>query len=987
MKPRLVWLAAGMLALSGASLAAQERVLTGTVTDSATGTPIGSAALAIKGTRLVVHTKENGSYVLPNVPEGDVILMARYVGYHKREVPVAAGVSQVDLTLARDVLKLEEIVITGQATGIERKNLASAVAVVTSEDLNITPTASVEQQLVGKVAGADIQSNSGAPGGGLQMRLRGTTSINASASPLYVVDGIVVSDVAIPSNQNAVTAAAAGGNTSPDQDAQVNRIADINPNDIESIEILKGASASAIYGGRASNGVVIITTRRGLIGKPQVSVTQRFGFSELSRTVGSRKFETAAEVDGVYGAGTAAAVGYTPGLAFNLERQLAHRKDMANETFLSLSGGGEGTQFYLSGQVQNTPGIIDNTGFQRQSVRLNLDQRISPRVHAALSTNVLHTLAQRGLTNNDNSTTSFGVVLAFTPSFTNLKRRSDGSFRDNPFVPSNPLQTAALMKNNENVWRFLTSGTVDYDLFTNERQSLRLIGKGGLDFFNQENSLFFPPDLQFEGNDGEFGTSLLKQSNNLNLNLDVNAVHTYTPANGRFTATTSAGIQHTRRNLDVLQNEGYNLVGGQENIDAATRKVVLRNRQLAKNLGYFLQEEVLADQDRLLVSLGVRADQSSLNADASKLFWYPKASSSYRFVKPASFLDEFKLRLAYGESGLEPDYGQKFTRLDASQNIGGLPSVVVLGTIGAPDLHPEREREIEGGFDAYLWNQSATLEFSVYQKNLSDLLVPRQLHESSGYITEFLNGGKMRTKGLEIAAAVQPFQRRNFNWLSRVTFSTTKSTITGLDVPPFETGGFGTSIGAFKIEKGTSATQIVGNDTLPDGSIVVRKVGEANPKWRMGFVNDFTFHSFTLHTVLDWQHGGSILNLTKLLSDFGGVTKDYDKPIPGSTETVGERRIAGFNLVTRNWIEDASFLKLRELTLSYDLPPGLVGGLWRGSRYAKVSLSARNLFLSAKYDGLDPEVSNFGNQPIARNIDVAPFPPSRSFWLTVDLGF
>ena len=309
MKPRLVWLAAGMLALSGASLAAQERALTGTVTDSATGTPIGSAALAIKGTRLVVHTKENGTYVLPNVPEGDVILMARYVGYHKREVPVAAGVSQVDLTLARDVLKLEEIVITGQATGIERKNLASAVAVVTSEDLNITPTASVEQQLVGKVAGADIQSNSGAPGGGLQMRLRGTTSINASASPLYVVDGIVVSDVAIPSNQNAVTAAAAGGNTSPDQDAQVNRIADINPNDIESIEILKGASASAIYGGRASNGVVIITTRRGLVGKPQVSVTQRFGFSELSRTVGSRKFETAAEVDGVYGAGTAAAVG------------------------------------------------------------------------------------------------------------------------------------------------------------------------------------------------------------------------------------------------------------------------------------------------------------------------------------------------------------------------------------------------------------------------------------------------------------------------------------------------------------------------------------------------------------------------------------------------------------------------------------------------------------------------------------------------------
>jgi TonB-linked SusC/RagA family outer membrane protein len=986
MKSRLVWLAAACLLASGTALAAQERVLTGTVTDSATGSPIASAAIAVQGTRLVTHTKENGTYILQGVPDNEFTLLVRYIGYHKRDIRVSAGETMVDVALARDVFKLEEIVVSGQVTGVERKNLASAVAVVTDQDINSTPSASVEQQLTGKVAGADIQSNSGAPGGGLQMRLRGITSINATAEPLYVVDGIVVSDVAIPSNQNAVTKAAAGGNTSPDQDAQVNRIADVNPNDIESIEILKGASASAIYGGRASNGVVIITTKRGLVGKPQVNLTQRFGFSELAREIGSRKFETAAEVDAQYGAGTAAAVGYTPGLSFDLEKQLAHRKSLANETSLSLSGGGEGTQYYVSGQVQNTPGIIDNTGFQRQSVRLNLDQRISPRVHAALSTNVLHTLAERGLTNNDNTGTSYYVVLSATPSFVNLQRRSDGTFRDNPIVKSNPLQTAALSQNNENVWRFLSSGTLDFDLFTNGRHTLKLIGKGGLDFFNQDNSLFFPPELQFEPTDDELGTALLKESNNLSLNLDVDAVHTYTPSSGKWTATTSAGIQHTRRNLTVLQNEGYNLVGGQQNIDAATRKVVLRNRDLRKNLGYFLQEEFLADQDRLLLTAGIRADQSSLNADASKLFWYPKAAGSYRFLKPVSFVDEFKLRLAYGESGQEPDYGQKFTRLDATRNVEGLPSIVVLGTLGAPDLHPEREREIEGGFDAYFWNQSATIEFSVYQKSLSDLLVPRQLHESSGYITEFLNGGAMKTKGLEIAAAVTPIQRRNFNWLSRVTFATTKSTITQLDVPPFETGGFGTSIGAFRIEKGASATQIVGNDTLADGSIVVTKVGEANPKFRMGFVNDFTVGAFALHTVLDWQNGGSILNLTKLLYDFGGITKDFDKPIPGSTETVGQRRLDGFTKVTPNWIESASFLKLREITLSYNLPRNIVGGLWRGARYATVSLSARNLFLSAPYDGLDPEVSNFGNQPIARNIDVAPFPPSRSFWLTVDLG-
>jgi TonB-dependent starch-binding outer membrane protein SusC len=987
MKPRLVWLAAACLALAGTPLAAQERVLTGTVTDSATGEPIAGASIGIQGTRIATHTNASGVFNLAALPDSNLTVMIRFIGYRKRDIVVPAGQTTLTVQLVKDLFKLEEIVVTGQATGIERKNIATSVATVSADEMNITPSVSVEQQLVGKVAGADIQSNGGAPGGGLQMRLRGTTSINASASPLYVVDGIVVSDIAIPSNQNAVTKAAAGGNTSPDQDAQVNRIADLNPEDIQSVEILKGAAASAIYGGRASNGVVIINTKRGQIGKPQVNLTQRFGVSELEREIGSRAFETAAEVDSTYGAGTAAATGYTTGLSYDLEKQLAHRKDLAAETYISVSGGGEGTRYYVAGQVQNTPGIIDNTGYQRQSVRLNLDQVLGSRIHGSLNANVVHTLAQRGLTNNDNSGTSFGVVFSSTPDFANLTRRNDGTFNLNPFVPSNPLQTAALMKNDETVWRFFSSAAVDFDLVTNQNNSLKVIAIGGLDYFSQENDLFFPPDLQFEPNDGELGTSLLKESNNLNLNLDLNAVHTYTPSSRSWSARTSAGIQTTRRDLGVLQNEGYNLVGGQESIDAATRKVVLRNQELVKNLGYFLQEDFLADKERWLLSLGVRADQSSLNADASQLFWYPKAATSYRFVKPAGFVDEFKLRVAYGESGLEPDYGQKFTPLDASQNIGGLPTIVVLGTIGAPDLHPEREREIEGGFDAYFWNQTATLEFSVYQKNLSDLLVPRALHESSGYITEFLNGGAMKTQGLEIAAAVQPIQKRNFNWLSRATFSTTKSTITELDVPAFETGGFGTSIGAFKIEKGASATQIVGNDTTSSGAVRVVKVGEANPKFRMGFVNDFVVHDFTLHTLLDWQYGGDILNLTKLLYDFGGVTKDFDTPIAGSSQTVGQRRLQGFGLTTKNWIESASFLKLREIALTYNLPYSVVGGLWRGARYARFTVSARNLFLDVPYDGYDPEVSNFGNQPIARNIDVAPFPPSRSFWFSVDIGF
>ena len=187
MKPRLVWLAAACLALAGTPLAAQERVLTGTVTDSATGDPIAGASIGIQGTRIATHTNANGVFNLAALPDSALTVMIRFIGYRKRDIVVSAGETTMTVQLVKDLFKLEEIVVTGQATGIERKNIATSVATVSADEMNITPSVSVESQLVGKVAGADIQSNGGAPGGGLQMRLRGTTSINASASPQVAI--------------------------------------------------------------------------------------------------------------------------------------------------------------------------------------------------------------------------------------------------------------------------------------------------------------------------------------------------------------------------------------------------------------------------------------------------------------------------------------------------------------------------------------------------------------------------------------------------------------------------------------------------------------------------------------------------------------------------------------------------------------------------------------------------------------------------------
>lgn len=988
-----------LLAVMAGTVRAQERTITGTVTDSSNGASLAGVTVSVQGGLQSAQSRDDGGFVLRNVPEHDVTLVFRLIGYKRAEVRVAAGeTGPITIALPRDPFRLEEVVVTGLATGQERRNLANAVATVSSEDLDQTPTPSLEQQLQGKVAGADIQTNSGAPGGGVQVRMRGITSINAPAEPLYVVDGVVLSDVAIPSNQNAVTGASQGSNPTVNQDAQVNRIADLNPADIERIEVLKGAAASSIYGVRASNGVVIITTKKGKAGRPQVTLSQRFGFFGVSNTIGERRFANAAEVDATYSPGTGAANGCTATTCpfFDHEQELAGNKPLSYETSGSVSGGDDNTTYYASGQVKRDGGIIQNTGFDRQSVRVNVDQKLGSRVKLALNTNVLHTKASRGLTNNDNTTTSFYVVLAFTPSFADLTQNPDGSFKDNPFVPSNPLQTAALMKNDEDVWRFVSGANAEFQLVQSPTQSLKFIANGGLDFFNQKNSLFFPPELQFEPVDGLPGSALLTHSNNLNLNLFGTLVHTYTGTG--FRATTSAGIQHTRRDLDIDRTTSRNLLGGQSNINSATNITVDQNRQLVKNLGYFAQEEVLFGE-RLLLTAGVRADQSSANADAGKLFWYPKAAASYRFPGLLGSGSDFKLRAAYGQSGNEPVYGQRFTDLASSLNVGGIPGLVVStgATTGAPDLRPERMKEFEAGFDGSLSDGRVNFEMTGYQKNISDLLLQRNLPPSSGFNQEILNGGSMRTRGVEAALGIQPIDRRNFSVLFRTTFSLSRSVLTSLDVPPFNQGGFGTSIGTFRFEPDSSPTRIVGNDTLtapltlPDGTVlpigspVVRKVGDVNPDFRMGFSGDVNVSRFGLHFLFDWQKGSNILNLTRLLYDLGSVSPDFADPIAGSTQTVGQRRLAGFGVVTGNYVESASFLKLREVTLTYDLTGRGTRGIF-GARSARISLSARNLFTVTDYTGLDPEVSNFGNQAIFRNIDVAPFPPSRSFWLSIDLG-
>ena len=977
-------LGAGLIGLLFARAApAQTRIITGKVVDSLTSEAVTSGQVSVTGSTAGTTIRDDGTFTL-GIPAREVTLLIRSIGFKRKDVPVPASQNSVQVSLARDYFQLEAIVVTGQATGVEKRNLANAVATVNANDLVKAPTQSIEASLAGRIAGADIQSNSGAPGGGMQVRLRGVTTMYGATTPLYVVDGVIVSDAAIPNGQNLIVRAETNGS----QDNPANRIADLNPNDIASVEVLKGASAAAIYGSKAANGVILITTKRGRVGAPQFSISQRFGVSAISHKLGAREFHSMADAVATFGAN--AANFWQSGVVYDNEQALAGKKPLSYETSASVNGGTENTAYFASALIRHEGGIIENTYDNKQALRLNLDQSVGARLKFGIDAQAIHTSNGRGLSGNDNSGVVFYSAMSQVPSFIDLSRRPDGTFPFNPFAPSNPVQTAALLRNDENVYRFIGGGRASLDLVSTPRHSLRVLGNGGADFFSLKTFLFSPPELQYEPADGLPGSSILLFAHNLNANLNGNAVYAF--KTGGSTATTSLGIQYETRIYDNSRTSARNLIGGLSNINRGTVVAVDEGRIKVKDMGVFAQEEFLTMNDRLLLTAGGRADRSSNNSDTGKWFFYPKAAASFRFpqLAPGS-IDELKLRAAVGQSGNQPLYKQKFTELTGA-NISGLPTVRVATTTADTILKPERQLEIEAGFDATLLGGRAQLTVTGYQKRVTDILLQRGLASSSGFTTQFFNGGKMRTRGLEVELTAFPVRSSGVEWQATGTFALDRCKILDLPVAPFRSGGRGFGYSGYLAEPGKPCLQMLGNDTLANGTAIERGIGDQNQKFRLGFANDFRIKAVRFYALWAWQKGGVNQNVTQLSYDFAANAVDHEDPCPASYncaagETRGTARLRLWPRSSAVYYQDASFVKLREASITLDLPQSFVRRFWSGSRFARLSISGRNLITITDYPGMDPEVSSYGSQAIGRAEDLFPFPPSRSFWFSIELGF
>ncbi|HEX3481867.1 MAG TPA: carboxypeptidase regulatory-like domain-containing protein [Kofleriaceae bacterium] len=965
---------------SAAPAAPVKRKLTGKVVDPSNKEPIVAAQVQVAGTDAVVFTGPDGAFELDNLPDGPLKLDVSAPEHENRLLEVPVGQSTVDVPLA--LSQGEQIVIEGRAPVIVKQNQQNGASVVDGKDLNRVAAPTIDDALTGKLSGANLQFNSGAPGGGAQLRLRGISTINGQSSPLYVVDGVVISNVAIPPGTNSITAAQAGGNAST-QDNPVNRVADLNPNDIETVEVLKGASAAALYGSKAANGVVIITTKRGRSGENHAEVTQRIGFAQVSKKLGSRTFTSIDDVPSKFKTAFMAAGGRT----FDHEDEI-EQTPFVRETLGSASGGTDNGNYYGSTLIADDPGVVKGTFYQKQTGRIAVGYKFGDRVRVGITANLIHSLTDRGLTNNDNTGTSDYFVLAGTPNFVDL-RPVNGVYPVNPGSGSgtNTLQTVALFKNREDVWRLITGATASVDVYssTSGNSKVKLLGNFGADDFTQKNSIDSPNQLTFEPADGLPGTIVDGTTKNLNWNAGLGAVWTFKPDSNSFRSALSAGLTYENVELNSVYVTAQNLNAGPGNVSTATSVNTQENNLQTKDSGIYLQEEVALLDDRLSVLGGLLGERSSLNGDTGKYYVFPKVAAMYSLVGasktgstgPLALFDTLRVRAAYGEAGNRPNYGNKFTPLLATTNIDGNLGVIGGGVAGDAKIEPERQREIELGVDLATKDQRVVAELTGYQRSISNLLLQRALPTSTGFTTEFSNGGGLRNRGLEAAVQVRPVPSKLVDWTSRGTLTLNRSTVT--ETPghlPFDitAAGFGTGLGAYRIEEGKSATQIVSTINA-NGDVAA--VGDGEPDFRIGWSNVITVGDFTFSALLDWQHGSKVVNLTRFLYDAAGNSPDV---------AAATMRLAAFGGGDpRPYIEDASFVKMREISINYSLPRQLVNQL-APLRSLQLGVSGRNLLTFTGYTGLNPEVSNFANQPIGRNFDVGPYPPSRTFWFSVTAG-
>lgn len=949
-------------------------VIQGKVTDKQANPLIGAIVL-VSGTTYGTSTNAQGEYNLEirKLPENANGVEIKFVGYKTKREPLSArtGKLTLDFVLEEDILLLDQVVVTGNAEAVEKKSLGNSISTLQSKELENIGTQQIDAALTGKVPGAMVQVNSGNPGGGTSVRLRGLSTLYSGTSdPLYIIDGVIVDNSA-----NALIDM--GGNAT-------NRIADFDPEDIERIEVVKGAAAAALYGSRANNGVVQIFTKRGQSGQMKVRMNSTYGFDQIIKKLDMITYPYTK---------TAKDAALTPVTRYDYQDEIFQTAPRAT-TNLSLSGGDQTTKYFLSGSWNNQDGIIKSQRYDKKSVRLNLDRIFNDWLSASVSTNYIHSLnnivANGGAYNN-----GFGVLTAITnlPNTYNAHADANGIYPLAGFNPAgrgNPLDIINNWKSPEEINRFV--GGLKLDATPLEGLSLQY--RLGYDGYTQNDKYYIPRTSSQTAYPNGFAQDATKQSMSLNSNIDL----VYNKAlTSNIKSTSAIGSEYFQMQSDMVSSQTQDLTPFVELINgSSTFDAVYEEKDVRKTLGYYFQE-TLNYENMLYLTGSLRADASSTFGADERWQIFPKYSASYlvsenEFWKNYlnDYVSYFKIRGAFGFSGGQP--ASSFGRLSTYNQVSysGRLGLVNSLTLGNDKLKPERMKEWEIGTDFELFNGRVGIEFTYFNKKVEDLIMQAPVDASTGFTSQFQNIGILSNKGVELLLRTVNLSMPSFNWSSTLSLSTNNPIIDKLYA------GKQVVISWFQtvLEEGkapsTFYTFLIDYNKLDANGLPTRKttkdyLGDPNPKLMWSFTNDFTlWNNLSMRVMFDAQWDFKVLdwNSRNLKGASYPNSPDFEKEFKGEIPWGYTVRV---NSALGEFISDASFVKLREVSVSYTLKNETIRSI--GLNNIQLSLSGRNLFTFTKYTGYDPEINGAGQAAFIRGFDFAtcPIPRSIIFGLTLNL--
>jgi TonB-linked SusC/RagA family outer membrane protein len=1015
----------------------------GRVLDEKTQEPVIGASVSVVGSKGVgAATAADGSFTL-SVPSLPATLSIDYLGYRVQEVDVYENVEPVIVQLVENANFLNELVVVGYGSQ-RRRELTGSVASVPSAVLQ-QQAVSFDKLLGGAVAGLNVTQSSGAPGATSTIRIRGSNSITGGNEPLYVIDGLIVyNDNASTRTGVGVSTSAVGSGTTSLYDGGLNPLAFLNASDIESIEVLKDVSATAIYGSRGANGVILITTKKGKRNRSTVNYQTSYSTQKISKKLellNADEWATLYEELDENGRSPYQQYpsnGLLTGEGADWQDAMLRTGHTQNHQ-LSINGGGEDHRFLLSGNYVNQEGIIRNTGLERYTGRVNLDKDLfASRLNTGINLTVASS-KQRGLINLSGRESAGRVAGIWDyglriPSIVPIYNE-DGSYYYN-----NPFETGDLRigKQTVNPLSDLLKSTVESkntSILGNFYAAYKILPEltakvnAGINSSSTIQNLYAPSTsaigLLVSGyaaiGNKKYSSSLLEFT--VDYNKRFNKIHALSLLAGYTTQRT--GIEYSNASASNFINESlkYN------SLQSASTLITPVSGAAEAILNSYLGRANYSLLNRYNVSLSFRADGSSRFSKGHQWGYFPSLGASWNVDEESFFNDRglfssLKLRSSWGQVGNQEIGDYLYARTYTPRNYSFGNKLVVGYTAtnyGNDDLKWESTTQYNAGVDGGLWNDRVTFSLDAYYKKTSDLLVDLPVESTTGLTSRTVNIGEISNKGLEFSVNTQLVDRKDFKWTLLANIATNANRIIKLGIDNFVVSDHivqeGQPLGVFYgyifdgiVQQGEESSTPVpswDDDGVQAGEIRYKEVvedgvidnsdraaiGSVHPKFTYGFSSNLNYRDFDLSFAFQGSYGNYLYNALRL--NLETPTQIYnaskvlaDRWTPTNTDTnVPKAQAASFINLDSRYIEDASYLRLKDITIGYNLPARYTAFAHAQVRFF---LSGQNLLTLTNYQGYDPEASRNGDDEtdeLQLGVDLGAYPTAKSFLAGISITF